>query len=57
LLRVPAGHSTLTVETTPGPQPIPDGRNVSVYLSNCWSLVLGRLVPVHLVLSSGGSRE
>jgi hypothetical protein len=34
LLRVPAGHSTLTVETTPGPRPIPDGRNVSVYLSN-----------------------
>jgi hypothetical protein len=34
LLRLPAGHSTLTVETTPGPQPSPDGRNVSVYLSN-----------------------
>jgi hypothetical protein len=34
LLRVPAGRSTLTVETTPGPEPIPDGRNVSVYMSN-----------------------
>jgi len=34
LLRVPAGHSTLTVETSPGPEPIPDGRSVSVYMSN-----------------------
>jgi hypothetical protein len=34
LLRVPVGRSTLVVETTPGPQPIPDGRSVSVYLSN-----------------------
>jgi hypothetical protein len=34
LLRVPAGQSTLTVETRPGPERIPDGRSVSVYMSN-----------------------
>jgi hypothetical protein len=37
LVRVPAGRSTLTVETRPGPEPSPDGRNVSVYMSN-WQL-------------------
>ena len=34
MVRVPAGRSTLTVETRPGPEPIPDGRRVSVYMSN-----------------------
>jgi hypothetical protein len=34
LLRVPAGQSILKVETRPGPEPIPDGRSVSVYMSN-----------------------
>jgi hypothetical protein len=34
LLRVPAGQSTLTVDTRPGLEPIPDGRSVSVYMSN-----------------------
>jgi hypothetical protein len=34
LLRVPAGRSTLTVETSPGPEPIPGGRRVTLYMSN-----------------------
>jgi hypothetical protein len=34
LLRVPAGQSTLTVKTRPGPERIPDGRSASVYMSN-----------------------
>jgi hypothetical protein len=41
LLRVPAGQSTLTVETSPGPEPIPDGRSVSVYMSN-WQVARAR---------------
>jgi hypothetical protein len=44
LLRVPAGQSTLTVETTPGPEPIPDGRRVSVYMSN-WDFGRARPAP------------
>jgi hypothetical protein len=42
LVRVPAGRSTLTVETRPGPEWIPDGRSVSVYMSN-WQF--GRALP------------
>jgi hypothetical protein len=41
LLRLPAGRSTLTVETRPGPEPIPDGRSVSVYMSN-WQFARAR---------------
>jgi hypothetical protein len=40
-LRVPAGHSTLRVETSPGPEPIPDGRSVSIYVSN-WQFTRAR---------------
>jgi hypothetical protein len=42
LLRVPAGRSSLTVETRPGPERVPDGRRVSVYMSN-WQFVRARL--------------
>jgi hypothetical protein len=41
LLRVPAGHSALTVETRPGPEPLPDGRSASVYMSN-WQVARAR---------------
>jgi hypothetical protein len=41
LLRVPAGQSTLTVDTRPGLEAIPDGRSVSVYMSN-WQLARAR---------------
>jgi hypothetical protein len=41
LLRVPAGRSTLTVETSPGPERIPDGRSASVYMSN-WQFARAR---------------
>ena len=35
---VPRGRSRVSVTTDPGPEPIPDGRTVSVYVSN-WSFV------------------
>ena len=41
LLRVPAGQSTLTLKTSPGVEPTPDGRSVSVYMSN-WHLARAR---------------
>jgi hypothetical protein len=41
LLHVPAGQSTLTVKTRPGPERIPDGRSVSVYMSN-WQFARAR---------------
>ena len=41
LLHVPAGQSTLTVKTRPGPERIPDGRSVSVYMSN-WRFARAR---------------
>jgi hypothetical protein len=31
---LPRGHSRIELSTDPGPQPVPDGREVSVYLSN-----------------------
>jgi hypothetical protein len=51
LLRLPAGYSTLTVETRPGPKPIPDGRSVSVYWSN-WQLTPAKGSPGSTVLES-----
>jgi hypothetical protein len=41
LLHVPAGQSTLTVKTRPGPERIPDGRSVSIYMSN-WQFARAR---------------
>jgi hypothetical protein len=41
VLQVPAGKSTLTVTASPGPELIPDGRSVSVYMSN-WQLARAR---------------
>jgi hypothetical protein len=35
-LKVRRGFSSVTLDTRPGPEPIPDGRRVSVYVSN-WS--------------------
>lgn len=33
-LRIPAGRSSLSISTSPGDQPIPGGRSVSVYVQN-----------------------
>jgi hypothetical protein len=40
-VRLPSRRSSIEITTSPGPQPIPDGRSVSVYLQN-WSLSRAR---------------
>ena len=39
--KLPAGWSSFRVETTPGPEPLPDGRTASVYMTN-WQMTQAR---------------
>ena len=33
-VRLPRGRSFIKLSSRPGPEPVPDGRNVTVYMSN-----------------------
>jgi hypothetical protein len=41
-VQVPRGHSSVTIATRPGPEQTPDGRFVTLYVSNWQFLPLGR---------------